>query len=49
MVQFAQREKLTVYDAIYVQMALELDATLATVDADMRQCAEQLNIPLLPG
>lgn len=49
LIDFANIERLTVYDAIYVQLALKLDATLATIDADMRRCAERLNIPLLPG
>jgi predicted nucleic acid-binding protein len=49
LIQFAETEKLTVYDAIYVQLALTRDASLATIDTDMRACARRLNIPLLPG
>lgn len=49
LVQFAEKEMLTVYDAIYVQLALSYNASLATIDGDMRACARRLNIPLLPG
>ncbi len=49
LVQFAENEKLTVYDAIYVHLALAREATLATIDADMRACALKFNIPLLPA
>lgn len=49
LVQFADAEKLTVYDAIYVQLALNCNASLATIDADMRSCARRLDIPLLPA
>lgn len=49
LVQFAERERLTVYDAIYVELALSNNATLATIDSDVRQCARRLDIPLLPA
>jgi predicted nucleic acid-binding protein len=49
LVQFAERERLTVYDAIYVQLALSNNASLATIDKDVRACAKRLNISLLPG
>lgn len=49
LVQFAEKEKLTVYDAIYVRLALAHEAILATIDTDMRKCARQLQIPLLPA
>jgi predicted nucleic acid-binding protein len=49
LVQFADNEKLTVYDAIYVQLALASNARLATIDGDMRACAKRLNIPLIPA
>jgi predicted nucleic acid-binding protein len=49
LVAFAEAEKLTVYDAIYVELARTLNATLATIDADMRACARRLDIPLLPA
>ena len=49
LVQFAEVEKLTVYDAIYVQLARACNASLATIDRDMRACAQRLDIPLLPA
>jgi predicted nucleic acid-binding protein len=49
LVQFAERERLTVYDAIYVQLALSNSASLATIDADVRASAKRLDIPLLPA
>ena len=49
LVQFAERERLTVYDAIYVQLALSNNASLATIDKDVRACAKRLNISLLPA
>jgi predicted nucleic acid-binding protein len=49
LVQFAEREKLTVYDAIYVQLALSNNASLATIDGDVRDCARRLDIPLIPA
>lgn len=49
LVQFAEQEKLTVYDAIYVQLALSNNASLATIDADVRASARRLDIPLLPA
>ena len=49
LVQFAERERLTVYEAIYVQLALSNNASLATIDKDVRACAKRLNISLLPA
>ena len=49
LVQFAEREKLTVYDAIYVQLALSTNSSLATIDGDVRDCAQRLGIPLIPA
>lgn len=46
---FAASQKLTVYDASYVQLAFEENVPLATLDQDMRRAARQLNIPLVPG
>ncbi len=48
LIQFAEDESLTVHDAIYIRLALESNASLATIDADMRRCAQRLNIPLVP-
>ena len=47
--QFAVTHNLTTYDAAYVQLALQHNATLATLDRAMRSAATTLNIPLLPA
>jgi predicted nucleic acid-binding protein len=47
--QFSVTHNLTAYDAAYVQLALQLHATLATFDRAMRAAAARLNIPLLPA
>jgi predicted nucleic acid-binding protein len=49
LVELAEREKLTVYDAIYLQLALSSNAPLATIDADVRAAAKRLDIPLIPA
>lgn len=49
LVQFAERERLTVYDALYVQLALSNSATLASIDGDVRQCAKRFDMRLLPA
>jgi predicted nucleic acid-binding protein len=38
--ELAERHRLTVYDALYLQLALDTDAELATLDADLRRAAE---------
>ncbi len=45
---FAASQKLTVYDASYVHLALEENTALATLDGDMRRAAHSLHIPLIP-
>jgi predicted nucleic acid-binding protein len=40
---------LTFYDAGYIRVALTRDASLLTLDDQMRHAAERLNIPLLPS
>ena len=47
--QFAVAHDLTTYDAAYVQLALQLGASLATLDRAMRAAAAALNIPVLPA
>jgi predicted nucleic acid-binding protein len=47
--QFSVAHGLTTYDAVYVQLALSQQATLATLDQAMRRAAAALNIPLLPA
>lgn len=49
LLRFAQTQRLTFYDALYVQLALEADATLATLDENMRKSAVQLGLKLLPA
>jgi predicted nucleic acid-binding protein len=43
----AERHRLTLYDAAYLELAQRLDLPLATLDADLRQAAKNLGIPLL--
>jgi predicted nucleic acid-binding protein len=49
--RLAERHRLTLYDAAYLELAQRLDLPLATLDADLRQAATNLGIPLLgmPG
>ena len=49
LLRFAQTQRLTFYDALYVQLSLEADATLATLDENMRKSAVQLGLKLLPA
>lgn len=46
---FAASQNLTVYDASYVQLAVEEKAPLATLDEDMRAAARKLRVALVPG
>jgi predicted nucleic acid-binding protein len=39
-IDLASRHGLTVYDALYLQLALDVDGELATLDADLRRAAE---------
>jgi predicted nucleic acid-binding protein len=43
----AQRHRLTLYDAAYLELAQRLDLPLATLDADLRAAANALGVPLL--
>lgn len=47
-IPLAQKYKLTVYDATYLEMALRRDLPLGTLDKDLRKAAEKLSIPCLP-
>ena len=40
---------LTFYDAAYIRLALTSGASLLTLDRQMRDVAEQLEIPMLPS
>lgn len=45
--QLADRHKLTVYDATYLELALRLSLPLATLDEDLRAAAKRERVPLL--
>jgi predicted nucleic acid-binding protein len=45
----AARTGLSVYDASYLELALSLSLPLATLDQKLRQTAEALHVPVLPG
>ncbi|MCL2298390.1 MAG: type II toxin-antitoxin system VapC family toxin [Proteobacteria bacterium] len=49
--RLAERYRLTLYDATYLELAQRLDLPLATLDADLRGAASALGVPLLgaPG
>ena len=47
--QFSVTHGLTTYDAVYVQLALQQRATLATLDRAMRRASAALNVLLLPA
>ena len=43
----ADRHRLTLYDATYLELALRLSLPLATLDEDLRQAAQREDAPLL--
>jgi predicted nucleic acid-binding protein len=45
--ELADRHQLTVYDAIYLELALRLKFPLATLDDALRKAAQQEGVPLL--
>jgi predicted nucleic acid-binding protein len=45
--ELADRHRLTVYDAIYLELALRLSLPLATLDEALRKAAQQEGVPLL--
>lgn len=45
--ELADRHRLTVYDATYLEMAIRRSLPLATLDRDLRQAAQAENVPLL--
>ena len=47
-IRFAQAYGLTFYDTLYVRLALDMDAALATLDNDMRATARDLSLALIP-
>ncbi len=46
--QIALKEGITVYDALYISLALEKNAPLASLDNKQRRVAERLGIQVLP-
>ena len=44
----ARQERLTTYDAAYLELACRLSVPLATRDGDLRRSAHKLGVPLLP-
>ncbi len=45
--RLADRHKLTLYDAAYLELAQRLGLPLATLDEDLRRAADLLCVPLL--
>lgn len=45
--RLAERHRLTVYDASYLELALRRSLPLATLDGDLRAAAEAEKVPLL--
>jgi predicted nucleic acid-binding protein len=48
-VRLAERHRLTVYDASYLELALRRGLPLATLDEDLRTAARAERVPLLGG
>lgn len=42
----AMRHRLTTYDAAYLELALRMDAPLATLDKDLKRAAREAGVPL---
>ncbi|MGV3634617.1 MAG: type II toxin-antitoxin system VapC family toxin [Pseudorhodoplanes sp.] len=47
-IAFSLEHGLTFYDAAYVKLAVDTEATLATLDSDMRNIALQFGVPVVP-
>jgi predicted nucleic acid-binding protein len=47
-VGLAHRHSLTVYDALYLQLALDVDGSLATLDGALARAARVESVPLEP-
>jgi predicted nucleic acid-binding protein len=45
----ADRHRLTVYDSAYLELAIDTDAELATLDPDLRRAAEAEGVPVDDG
>lgn len=47
-VELADKHRLTVYDALYLQLAMDVEGELATEDSDLRAAAEAEGVTLVP-
>ncbi len=47
-IDLADRHGLTVYDALYLQLALDVDGELATLDSRLRDAADAEGVTLVP-
>jgi predicted nucleic acid-binding protein len=47
-ITFALEHELTFYDAVYVKLAMDTEAILATLDGDMRRVARQRGVTVIP-
>ncbi len=47
--QLADRHRLTLYDAAYLELALRVGLPLATLDEELRQAARSEGLPYLPA
>jgi predicted nucleic acid-binding protein len=45
-IELAERHRLTVYDALYLDLALDVDAELATLDRDLTAAAASEGVPV---
>jgi predicted nucleic acid-binding protein len=45
-IDLAERHRLTIYDALYLYLALDTDATLATYDGDLARAAREEGVEL---
>jgi len=48
LIAISSEQNLTAYDAAYVILAMDLEASIATLDKAMRQAAGRLNLNVLP-
>lgn len=48
-IDLADRHGLTVYDALYLQLALDVDGELATLDGDLRRAALAEDVAVVSG
>ena len=47
-VTLAEQHGLTIYDALYLQLALDVDGELATLDKDLQRAAQSEEVSLTP-